>query len=397
MTKEEKSLKYLGQKQQLTRALAELDVARLKITDLKSLLQVSSILSSNIDSHRLLETIVANALDIVKAEGAALLLYDSKGKDLYYEAIVASHKGVFADRDRRVKIGEGIAGWVAEHKIPVYIPDMKKDARFVHFPTKDLGMEVQSIIAVPMLSRDQILGVLEAVNPSMKRFVADEVVELFNFFANEAAVAISNSRSFGEFRKLFVSTVRSLTQALEAKDPYTSGHAQRVSEFAIILARELGVPREEWESIELSALLHDIGKIGVPEEILNKPSGVTDAEYEEIKKHPLQGVKILAPVEQMEKVLPGIVYHHERWDGTGYPRGLKGEEIPLSARIVSVTDALDAMTSTRAYRRALPDEEALRRLKEGAGTQFDPNVIAALLRAYDKGLIITTNHSNKAA
>lgn len=397
MAKEDKSVKYLMLKQEFTRALAELEVARLKITDLKSLIQVSAMLNSNIDSHRLLEMIVGTAMSMVKAEAAAVLLYDTEKKDLRYEAMLAAHKGIFTDRSVRVRMGEGVAGWVAQHKLPVFIPDMKKDARFVHFPTRAMGMEVKSILAVPMLSRETLLGVLEAVNPSMKRFVADEAVELFNFFANEAAVAISNARFLTDFRRLFVSTVRSLVQALEAKDPYTSGHAQRVAIFAQILAQELGVPEEEWENVELSALLHDIGKIGVPEEILNKPAKVTEEEYEEIKKHPDYGVKILAPLEHMEKVVPGIVYHHERWDGKGYPRGLQGDAIPLLARIVAVCDALDAMTSTRAYRKALPDEEALRRLKVNSGTQFDPHVTDALFRAYDKGLIITTNHTPKAA
>jgi len=393
---DESSTKYLELKQKQTRALAELDVARQKIEDLKGLLQTSSLLNASIDSHLLLETIVSHAKKVINAQGAALLRYDPKKKELSYEA-VETDKGMIADSKLRIKVGQGIAGWVAQHKVPVYVPDIEKDDRFDHMPHKDLGLDVKSIIAVPMIAQDKLLGVMEAVNPSLKRFVAEEALELFSFFANQAAAAVSNAKLFSEFKQLFMNTVRSLSQALEAKDQYTSGHAQRVSLFSIVVAKEMEIPKNEIESIELSALLHDIGKIGVPEEILTKPDKVTPEEYEEIKKHPMHGFKILEPLEHLEKVLPGIKHHHERWDGKGYPDGLKGEKIPLTARIVCVVDAFDAMTSTRPYRKALPDEEALRRLKNESGTQFDPIITEALFRAYKKGLLITTNQSSKAA
>lgn len=397
MSKHEKeSQKYLVLKQDLTRALAELDVSSKKNEDLKGLLQVSALLNVTIDSHRLLETIVGQAKSVINAQAAALLRFDPKKNQLSYEAIVTD-KGIDSNPKLQIPQGKGVASWVAEHKIPIYVPDLKKDSRFEQISNKDLGLEIHSVLAVPLQSRDKLLGVLEAVNPSLKRFVADEALELFTFFANQAASAISNAKLFADFKQLFLSTVRSLSQALEAKDEYTSGHAQRVSLFAIVIAKEMGLNPIDVESVELSALLHDIGKIGVPEGILTKPAKITDEEYEEIKKHPIHGFKILEPLEHLGKVLPGIKHHHERWDGEGYPDRLKGEDIPLSARIVCVVDAFDAMTSTRPYRKALPDEEALRRLKKDSGTQFDPQVTEALFRAYDKGLLITTNQKSNAA
>ncbi len=186
-------------------------------------------------------------------------------------------------------------------------------------------------------------------------------------------------------------------QALEAKDEYTCGHAYRVAEFSVVVGKEMGLSQKEIDTVELSALLHDIGKIGVPEKILNKPAKVTDEEYQEIKKHPEHGLKILKSLEHLELILPGILHHHERWDGKGYPDQLQGEKIPLAARIVCVTDAFDAMTSTRSYRKALPDSEALSRLKKDSGTQFDPIVVTALVRAYEKGLLRTTNQEEQKA
>lgn len=391
MSKNDKhTQKYLNLKQEQTRALAELNMAQIKIQDLKSLLHVSSLINTSIDSHELLETIVSQARKMIDAQGAALITIKPGTEDLSYEAVVTD-KGVMSDPKLQISRKESIAGWVAEHQNPIYVKDIHGDSRFEKIPDNDLGIEIRSVLAVPLKFQDKLIGVLEAVNPSLKRFIPEEALELFEFFASQAATAISNAKLFAEFKALFFSTVRSLSQALEAKDEYTSGHAHRVAYFSIILAQELGLKPKEVENVELSALLHDIGKIGVPEDILTKPAKVTDEEYEEIKKHPVHGFKILEPMEQLEDVLPGIMHHHERWDGKGYPDGLKGEEIPVTARIVCVADAFDAMTSTRPYRKALPDEEGLKRLKEAAGTQFDPKVVEALCKAYDKGLIMTTN------
>lgn len=396
MSQHDKSTtKYLNLKQELTRALAELEVARLKIEDLKGLLNISSLLNANIDSHRLLETIVAEAKNVIEAEGVALLRFDEKSQTLSYEAVMTD-KGMRPDSNVAMKFGEGIAGWVAQHQTPVYAADAAQDDRFINVTELDMGIKVRSVLAVPLISHKKLLGVLKAVNPSLRRFIAKESLELFTFFANQAAAAIDNAKLFSSFKELFVSTVRSLSQALETKDEYTGGHAHRVALFSIILAKEMKLSPKEVENVELSALLHDIGKIGVPEDILTKPAKVTDEEFKEIKKHPVHGFKILEPMEQLDKVLPGIKHHHERWDGKGYPDGLKGEKIPLAARIVCVADAFDAMTSTRPYRKALPDREGLKRLKENAGTQFDPAVVEALIKAYDKGLLITANHEKAA-
>lgn len=169
--------------------------------------------------------------------------------------------------------------------------------------------------------------------------------------------------------------IQLLANAIEAKDGYTVEHTERVRGYALGLAKKLGVPEEKWPTVEYGALLHDVGKIGIPEEILKKPASLTVSEYEVIKRHPMMGVQICQPVKFLRNVLTVIRYHHERIDGTGYPDGLKGEDIPIEARIVSVADAFDAMVSDRPYRKGLPLEKAIQILREGRGTQWDAQVV----------------------
>ena len=180
--------------------------------------------------------------------------------------------------------------------------------------------------------------------------------------------------------RTFLSTVEALANALEAKDEYTSTHAQWIRDMSVTVGEELGLDAAALKRVELGALFHDIGKIGIPSAILSKPGPLTDEEREIIETHPALGEQILAPIDQLEHVRPIVRACHERYDGMGYPDGLAGEEIPLEARIIFVCDAFHAMTTTRPYRDALPTEEAHRRLLKAAGSQFDPAVVDICVR-----------------
>jgi putative nucleotidyltransferase with HDIG domain len=184
-----------------------------------------------------------------------------------------------------------------------------------------------------------------------------------------------------ETRAAYLGTIRALAAALDARDPYTAGHSERVSQMAVIIARQLRLPESEVAVIRLGALLHDIGKIGLADEILQKPTPLTPEEFEQIKRHPALGARILRQVSFLEPHLPIVELHHERPDGHGYPFGLRGDEIPLAARIVHVADAYDAMTSARAYRPARPLGAAVAELRLYAGTQFDPECVKAFTEA----------------
>lgn len=185
-----------------------------------------------------------------------------------------------------------------------------------------------------------------------------------------------------QIRGAFLNAITSLAYALEAKDKYTSGHSQRVSRMAMAVARELGIPANGIEKIRLAGLIHDIGKIGIGEAILAKPGVLTREEYHHIIAHCEIGERILSPIVDDEEILKMVRHHHERYDGKGYPDGLSADQIPLAANILAIADAFDAMTSTRSYRAALPLEQALGEIRQGTGTQFNPIVVDAFLKAH---------------
>ena len=182
-----------------------------------------------------------------------------------------------------------------------------------------------------------------------------------------------------ELNELFYKTIKAISSALDAKDKYTHGHSYRVTLYSMILAKKLGYTDEFIESIETAGLLHDIGKIGIPQSILCKPGKLTDEEYQSMKTHPSQGEKMVHEVKQLGKITDWIKSHHERWDGKGYPSGLSGENIPLAARIIALADTYDAMTSTRSYRKALSHEEAIAEIERCSGSQFDPKLAKAFI------------------
>ncbi len=182
-----------------------------------------------------------------------------------------------------------------------------------------------------------------------------------------------------EKERLFISSIKALANAIEARDSYTRGHSERVTKYSVKIAEKMGVDKEEIEKIRYAAVLHDIGKIKIREEILNKPGKLTDEEFNILKQHPTHGAKMLKPVEEFNEILPYLYHHHERFDGRGYPKGLTGVNIPLASRIMAVADTFDAMTSNRPYRRAMPVTKAVTELENNSGTQFDPDVVTVFL------------------
>jgi putative nucleotidyltransferase with HDIG domain len=194
----------------------------------------------------------------------------------------------------------------------------------------------------------------------------------------------TNQDLMRSMQRSYLSTITSLARTIEAKDPYTGGHTERVSDFATLLARELGLCEEDIRAIEVGAIIHDIGKISIPDGIINKPGKLTDEEFDTMRRHPENGSYIVSELELPDIVKHMVRSHHERWDGRGYPDGLAGEEIPLAARILTVADTVDAMTSDRSYRKALPIEVAVEEVRKLAGVQFCPQVADAFLRCYER-------------
>lgn len=202
-----------------------------------------------------------------------------------------------------------------------------------------------------------------------------------------------NYELYRQHREFLASVVRALTSAIDAKDPYTFGHSDRVARIAVRLARELGCETTNLHTLYMAGLLHDIGKIGVNDAVLQKPGALTDDEFRHIQAHPQLGFEILADIRQLSDVLPIVLHHHEQWDGRGYPHGLEQDQIPLLARVAAVADAFDAMTSDRPYRRGMPIEKVEQILRNGAGTQWDPAVVDAYFRCRDEIIEIVNSEA----
>ena len=253
---------------------------------------------------------------------------------------------------------------------------------------------VRSLILLSLTRQWRSFGWLLAVNRDASRSLngrplpgLDEFGTVEVGMLQSAAVLLTthahNAALFREKEELLVGTIKSLVRTLEARDSYTRGHSDRVAAIARIIAREVGYSNERVERLYLSGLLHDIGKIGVPDQVLNKPGRLDDDERDAIQQHPEIGYEILRSIPSLEDVLPGVLHHHECLDGTGYPHGLRGDEIPLDARILAVADAFDAMTSDRPYRSGMPVSRAVAILTEGAGQQWDPEIVAVFLSQCD--------------
>ena len=239
----------------------------------------------------------------------------------------------------------------------------------------------QSAIYLPLLSKGEVLGVMQVQSYTLHRFDENDQ-RLLAYVANAAAISIENARLYEELQDSHIRTLLALAQATDAREACPAGHSQRLADWAVEVAICMGCSQSEIQDIRWAGLLHDIGNAVVPDAILRKPGPLTPEEWEIIRRHPQAGEQTLAPVKKLQDVIPIIGGHHERHDGAGYPRGLRGEEIPLGARILSVVDAYNAMTGERVYCKALSHDQAVAELKRGAGTQFDPYIVEMFLALF---------------
>lgn len=230
-------------------------------------------------------------------------------------------------------------------------------------------------LAQPVLRDGHVIGVVAALRKHGEDpLVSSMDLKLVAATTASIGVLVENATLYEDQRSMFLGTLRALTSAIDAKDRYTRGHSERVAYMATRLGEAIGLDAESAQRLHIAGLVHDVGKIGVPEAVLGKPGRLTDDEFALIKLHPEIGHRILKDIPQFSDILPGVLYHHERWDGRGYPHGIKGEEIPMFARLIAIADSFDAMSSTRTYRSALPREKVLDEIAKCGGTQFDPQL-----------------------
>ena len=237
---------------------------------------------------------------------------------------------------------------------------------------------------VPLIARDKTIGLLEVIIGAPEGNITRRDMSLLTILSKQAALAIENVKMYEAMKKDQVSIIRALASTVDAKDHYTLGHSQKVSEYSHMIAEEMNLPERDREAIKYAGLLHDIGKIALADDIIKKPSRLTENEFEMVRKHPIVGAKIIKEIDSLAPIVPIVLHHHERFDGKGYPDALAGEQIPLGARIVFLADAYDTMVSARAYRDMIPPELAISELRKNAGSQFDPKVVDAFIECLRK-------------
>ena len=357
-----------------------LDLRR-RLAETERLLEIGTQLGGTLDLAEVLDLALVRAEEVCHAETSSIWELDEEGQELFFRVVRGSAAGEI--RDQRVPLGEGIVGSVARSGAPVVVNDVAADPRWGG--DRQEVFRTRAILAVPLTAHGTVVGVLQLLNPVGRDRFSDDDLRRMRLFAGLLAHPLQNARLYQARRRQFMETVTAWAEAIERKDPYTGGHVRRATGYSLLLGRELGLARREMEDLWLAATLHDVGKIFVRDEILGKPAPLDAAEQQVMRRHPVDGAEILAGVHDLRRVLGGIRSHHERVDGSGYPDGLAGGEIPLAARIIAVADTYDAMTVSRPYREALPPERAAAEIAAGAGTQFDPEVVAAFQRIQERG------------
>ena len=365
---------------------------------LEALVGIIKEMSLTLDRDLLLKHIIQAARELLNAEASSLFLIDEDSSDLILS--IASNLNEISLPSVQIPAGQGIIGHVVSSGETILVSDANADIRHYSDVDRISGLETKSVLAVPLRTptvvlgqergktKSKIIGGLEAINKLEGKF-NEEDAQVLRTLADQAATVLLLAGLYTDANELFIDTIKAITAAIDAKDPYTRGHSQRVSDFSRIMAQELALPAEITHHIRVGGLLHDVGKIGVPDRILTKPGRLTDEEYGIMKNHTMIGANIMKEVRMLQRELPALVEHHERMDGKGYPNGLVDEEISIVGRIVAVADIFDALTSDRPYRKALSTEEALDILNSNRDTHLDSKIVDALIRAWVEGKIKT--------
>jgi response regulator RpfG family c-di-GMP phosphodiesterase len=336
---------------------------------LVSLHQVTHILASTLDMAELDRKFLEFSVRFARADGAALFFADASGK-----LSLAARRGDDFKSEFWTRVPFMLASQrVLDSRQPIAVTGQGD----LPAGLKALPAEVGAFISFPLNSPSYTLGVLNLIRHKGSEPFSNLDIEQINVLASQASISIENVRLYHNIRDNYLKTIRAFALAVEAKDEYTHGHSENVMHFTVQIAKHLRMPVHEVEQVKFAGLLHDIGKIGVSESILNKPGKLTPEEFSEIKKHPALGATIIADVPFLKPLVPLVLHHHEFFNGNGYPSGLAGTAIPLGARILSVADAFEAMTSDRPYRKSLPRSAAIKVLEAQSGLQFDPQIVEA--------------------
>ncbi len=345
-----------------------------RVDTILTLDEINKAISSSLSCEKIFETAIQGIERIIPCTMVAIIQED-KG-EFFITASLWKDEGMpsIIQPGARLHLSRSVAGHAFSKEKTCSIEALGTIQRPGQLDDILSKAGIATLLAVPLVSEEKVKGVLLLGDRQPGGFVREETF-VIEKIAAQITVALKNARLYEDMRSLFINTVTSLANAIDAKSPWTKGHSERVMNIAADIAQEMGMTEVFVEQIKIAGLLHDIGKIGILEALLENPENISDEDFPPMRLHPEKGVAILSPIEQLQEILPTIFHHHERYDGCGYPDGLKGEEIPLQARIVAVADAFDAMVSSRPYKKGFSVKKALKLLKEGAGSQFDPVVV----------------------
>lgn len=384
-----------------------LDDAQRRERRLSALVDIIARLTTTLDRDELLTRIMTHARELLNVEATSIWQIDEEQGALM--PYVATGAGGEEIKNITVPFGQGIIGHVVATGERVLVDDVSKDARHYHQADEQIGFRTRSILCVPLRApgiylgpergelESSIIGGAQAINKRGGTFSTDDIA-LFETFSGQAATVLQLSRLYNETQSLLMGMIKALADAVDVRDRNNRQHSQRVSDFSVAIAEEMGLSREEIYHVKIGSILHDIGKIGIPDAILDKPGRLTDDERIEMNSHTTKGYEIMSQEELrrlLHEELPALLQHHERLDGHGYPNHLKGDAISRIARIVAVADVFDALTSDRPYREGWGVERTIGYLRERQGTEFDPVCVAALAQARNNGKIRTQRERSR--
>jgi response regulator RpfG family c-di-GMP phosphodiesterase len=344
----------------------KLTAENMRLKEALSLYKVSEAIAASLSLDEVMRNVTDAAIHEVDADLVSVWLQDGTG-EFFERAHVQNPRFVPAGATGALSCPRLVEHFADDKRLRVH------GERCLAFFATPPEIPVSSIMATQLTMSGRPIGFLAALSFTANRIFDEGQRKLLSIVSDRAAAAIENAKLYEDLKATFSQTIKGLASAIDKMDRYTAGHSTRVAAYAQVLALKLGLPADQVEIVRQAALMHDIGKIGCVMN-LNKPGILTDREYEVFKHHPGYGRDILEPIEFLSPLIPGVHLHHERWDGRGYPLGLRATGIPLIARIISVADAYDAMTSDRAYRRAMPHSVTMTEIHSCAGSQFDPDV-----------------------
>jgi putative nucleotidyltransferase with HDIG domain len=380
-------LRLAGQPTALQASLMSEDAGRAQRAHqrLETLVSVTQTLTRLRELDELFPLVVDEVMNVLPAERGVLLRVTADG------SLQPRCARNVVEPGGQVEVSRTIVDEVVSHRQCVLSADALLDDN-IDMSESIMFHNIRSVLCVPIEYDKELLGVVYLDTPGRESLFTEDDLHFVSGIAGAAAVAITNATAVENVRSAhqelnhaYLSMLSVLANAIEARDHYTIGHTWRVARFAQVVARQMGWDEEKISEIEVGGMLHDIGKIGVPDSILTKAGSLSAEEQEMMQLHPQIGARMLRDVPSLEHVLPYVLYHHERFDGAGYPGQLEGQAIPIEARLLAVADALDAMTSNRPYRRSMDLDAVLDELRQEAGQQFDPAIVEALLCAYDEG------------